>query len=232
MFDSHATATLIIIQPRRILTVGQQVLCFHFNSSIYIYVYICFFSCKFSSLNGDVCLKHMFGEDRPGKTTLQWADNKQRAKVGGPKHNGVCCFTQKAASNECRTGNLAPLLIFQRPPPAIPAHGRVCATEIFCWQRGLFKMSGRRWAVGGGCFVPLLPHRFVLFFSAFIEIIILIIGNKQRDPDGPRKCYGIYMTIYVVHIQYIWCEQWKQWVGWASGWPAGCEWATYGARWL
>jgi len=91
-------------------------------------------------------------------------------------------------------------------------------------------MSGRWEVGGGGCFVPLLPHRFVLFFSAFIEIIILIIGNKQRDPDGPRKCYGIYMTIYVVHIQYIWCEQWKQWVGWASGWPAGCEWATYGAR--
>jgi len=114
MFDSHATATLIIIQPRRILTAGQQVLCFHFNSSIYIYAF--FVACKFSSLNGDVCLKHMFCEDRPGKTTQQWADNKQRAKVGGPKHNGVCCFTQKAASNECRTGNLAPLLIFQRPP--------------------------------------------------------------------------------------------------------------------
>jgi len=69
--------------------------------------------------------------------------------------------------------------------------------------------------VGGGCFVPLLPHRFVLFFSAFIEIIILIIGNKQRDPDGPRKCYGIYMTIYVVHIQYI--IQWENGGGQVGG---------------
>lgn len=28
----------------------------------------------------------------------------------------------------------------------------------------------------------------MLFFSGFIEIIILIIGNKQGDPAGPRKC--------------------------------------------
>jgi len=64
--------------------------------------------------------------------------------------------------------------------------------------------------------------------TAFIEIIILIIGNKQRDPDGPRKCQWYYVQHNICCI--YGAKSMKVGGGGPVGGMVGCEWATYGAR--
>lgn len=155
---------------------------------------------SFSSLKGDVCLKHMLKEkplNNGGQTINKHAAYRG---VGGKavfrktQWRPLLFHSKSDENDETRRDET------RRSTGSGLSMG-VCATEIFCWQRGLHKQPvAGGWRMGAvrcgspasshshSCLLPSSRHlccaivRSVLCFSfaGFIEIIILIIGNKQQ----------------------------------------------------
>jgi len=150
---------------------------------------------------------------------MKWA-----AGWGWRKHNGGCLVVSLKEQREPHWKTE-----LEHPPPSthiFPTFPhRPCERAPLRFSADKEGCSRSEWVGGslvgrlvGRLTLPLLPHRFVLFFSAFIEIIILIIGNKQRDPDGPRKCQWYYVQH---NICCIYGAKSMKVGGWASGWNGG-----------